>query len=77
MLEDEERAPFLVESLPLVPEGLELLLLLLGEPEPELLELPVGLVLAGGAKEEEKKGVLRKQCQRTNKCHGKTHFQQS
>lgn len=50
MLEVEERAPFLA-LLPLaVPEGLELLLLLLGEPGPELLELPVGLVLAGGAK---------------------------
>jgi hypothetical protein len=52
-LEDKGRAPFLEELLPVVPEGLELLLLLLGEPEPELLEPPKGLVLvlAGGAKE--------------------------
>ena len=54
MLEDGERAPFLVLSVPVVSEGLELLLLLLGEPGPELLEPPVGLVLAGGAKGEKR-----------------------
>lgn len=57
MLEDEERAPLLVELPLVVPVGLGLLLvllLLLGEPLPgvELLEPPAGLVLAGGAKEE-------------------------
>ena len=36
----------------MVPEGLELLLVLLEEdPGPELLELPVGLEVEGGARE--------------------------
>lgn len=50
MLEAFGSAPFL--ALSLVPEGVELLLVLLGETRLELLELPVGLVLAGGAREK-------------------------
>lgn len=50
MPEDEERAPFLAVLPSPDPEGFELLLVLLGVPEPEPLELPEGLVLAGGAK---------------------------
>lgn len=52
MLEEAGRAPLLFPLLPLVvPEGPELLLVLLGDPDPEreLLELPGLLVLAGGA----------------------------
>jgi hypothetical protein len=48
MLGDEERALFLVEPPLVVPEGLELLLVLVGEPRPELLEPPMELELAGG-----------------------------
>lgn len=51
-MEEGERAPFLFEPLSVVPEGLELLLVLLEEdPGPELLELPVGLEVEGGARE--------------------------
>lgn len=54
MLEEAGRAPLLLALPPVVPEGLELLLVLLGDPEPELLgppELPELLEVAGGAKE--------------------------
>lgn len=57
MLEEVGRAPLLALP-PAVPEGLELLLVLLGVPEPELLEppgLPELLDGAGGAKEGEVK----------------------
>jgi len=49
MLEEAGRAPLLFPLV--VPEGPELLLVLLGDPDPEreLLELPGLLVLAGGA----------------------------
>ena len=50
-LEEEGRAPLLLVLPPVVSEGWELLLVLLGDPERELLELPVGLELAGGARE--------------------------
>ena len=56
MLEEVRRAPLLLALPPVVPEGLELLLVLLGVPEPELLgppELPELLEVAGGAKEGE------------------------
>jgi len=52
MLEDAGRAPLLLVLPLVVPDGLELLLVLLGDPEPELLEpppLPELPVLAGGA----------------------------
>ena len=55
MLEEAGSAPLLLPLLlPVVPvpEGPELLLVLLGVPEPELLEPPEPpLVLAGGARE--------------------------
>ena len=61
-LEEAGRAPLLL-ALPLVvPEGLVLLLVLLGDPEPELLEppgLPELVEVAGGAKEGEVKNQLR------------------
>jgi len=61
-LEETGRAPLLL-ALPLVvPEGLVLLLVLLGDPEPELLEppgLPEPLEGDGGAEEGEGKNQLR------------------
>jgi len=62
MLEEVGRAPLLLVLPLVVPEGLVLLLVLLGVPEPELLEppgLPEPLVVAGGAKEGEVKIQLR------------------
>ena len=61
-----------------VPEDLELLPVLLGDPdpEPELLEPPVLLVLAGVAiykkKSEGKIGYVNYE----NETTGKTHFQE-
>jgi hypothetical protein len=51
MLEEEERAPFKFVPVVVVPEGFELLLVLLEDPGPELLELPAGVELEGGARE--------------------------
>lgn len=73
MLEETGRAPLLLVLPLVVPEGEELLLVLLGDPEPELLELPLlPEEVEGGAREG---GGRLSYVNHHQKQRAATHFQ--